>query len=362
MSVLRVRGPVLAGPDDVRDGLWVVGGRVTYTAPSGAAGDTTVLDGWALPGLVDAHCHVGLGAHGPVDAATAERQAVTDRDAGTLLIRDAGSPVDTRWVDDRTDLPRVIRAGRHIARPRRYIRDVAEEVEPADLTAQVVTEARRGDGWVKLVGDWIDRTEGDLTPCWPRAALDQAIAAAHAEGARVTAHCFGEECLPDLIAAGIDCIEHATGLTDATIASCAANNVAIVPTLINIATFPDIAEAAEAKFPVYAKHMRALHTRRHQTVRSAYEAGIPIYAGTDAGGTLPHGLIANEVAELTKAGLPVLEALSSATWKARPWLNHPSLEEGAQADLALYPSDPRQALRVLSSPTALILRGHAHHP
>ena len=33
----------------------------------------------------------------------------------------AGSPADTRWIDDRADLPRIIRAGRHIARTRRYI-------------------------------------------------------------------------------------------------------------------------------------------------------------------------------------------------------------------------------------------------
>lgn len=354
MTVLRVRGPVLAGPDEVRDGLWVVDGRVTYSAPSG---DATVIDGWALPGLVDAHCHIGLGADGPVDTATAETQAVTDRDAGTLLVRDAGSPIDTRWIDDRADLPRIIRAGRHIARPRRYIRDVAAEIEPDELTAQVVTEARRGDGWVKLVGDWIDRSAGDLKPCWPRDALEAAIAAAHAEGARVTAHCFGEECLPDLIESGIDCIEHATGLTDATIVACAARSVAIVPTLINIATFPDIAAKAEAKYPTYAKHMRDLHARRLATVRSAYEAGIPIFAGTDAGGTLPHGLIADEVAELHRAGLPVRAALSTAIWNARSWLGHPPLDEGAPADLVVYLADPRADVTVLSSPTAIILRG-----
>ena len=187
MTVLRVRGPVLTGPDEIRDGLWIVDGRITYDPPSG---DATVIDGWALPGLVDAHCHIGFDDHGPVDAETAETQAITDRDAGTLLVRDAGSPTDTHWIDDRADLPRIIRAGRHIARPRRYLRDVAAEVEPDDLTAQVVTEARRGDGWVKLVGDWIDRSAGDLTPCWPREALEPAIAAAHAEGARVTAHTF----------------------------------------------------------------------------------------------------------------------------------------------------------------------------
>ena len=192
---------------------------------------------------------MGLDAHGAVDRATTEQQAVRDREAGTLLIRDAGSPADTRWVDDREDLPRIIRAGRHIARTRRYIRNFAHEIEPEDLAAYVRQEARRGDGWVKLVGDWIDRETGDLATCWPREALVAAVAAAHAEGARVTAHCFGEESLRDFAAAGTDCIEHATGLQPDTIDTFAAQGIAIVPTLVNIDTFPGIAGAAEGKFP-----------------------------------------------------------------------------------------------------------------
>ena len=355
MTVLRMRGPVLTGPDEVRDGLWVVDGRVTYDPPSG---DVTTVDGWVLPGLVDAHCHIGFDAHGPVDAATAETQAVTDRDAGTLLVRDAGSPTDTHWIDDRADLPEIIRAGRHIARTRRYLRDVAAEVEPDDLTAQVRAEARRGDGWVKLVGDWIDRSAGDLKPCWPREALESAIAAAHAEGARVTAHVFGEESLPDLLASGIDCLEHATGLTDTTIAACAERGVAIVPTLINIATFPGIAARAEEKFPTYAKHMRDLHARRYATFRDAHEAGVPVYAGTDAGGVLPHGLVADEVAELAAAGIPARDALSAAVWDARAWLGRPGLTEGAPADLVVYPADPREDPGVLAHPRAVVLRGN----
>ena len=91
------------------------------------------LRGWVLPGLVDAHCHVGLDAHGAVDRETAEQQALADRAVGTLLIRDAGSPADTRWIDDREDLPKIIRAGRHIARTRRYIRNFAHEIEPEQL-------------------------------------------------------------------------------------------------------------------------------------------------------------------------------------------------------------------------------------
>src|SRR6478672_6142814 len=171
-DVLHLTGPVLVGPDDVRSEAWVVDGRVTFTPPSAAA---QTVAGWVLPGLVD--------------EPTSEQQALADRDAGTLLIRDAGTPVDTHWVDDRDDLPRIIRAGRHIARVRRYLRGFAHELEPEDVVAYVRQEARRGDGWVKLVGDWIDRDTGDLSPSFPRETVVAAVAAAHEEGARTTAHC-----------------------------------------------------------------------------------------------------------------------------------------------------------------------------
>ncbi|MGM9440703.1 amidohydrolase family protein [Streptomyces sp. TR1341] len=354
--VLHVKGRVLVGPQDVRDELWVVGGRVSYDRPTGAR-DVRTVQGWALPGLVDAHCHVGLDAHGPVDAETAEKQALTDREAGTLLMRDAGSPSDTRWIDDRADLPKIIRAGRHIARTRRYIRNYAWEIEPDDLVAYVAQEARRGDGWVKLVGDWIDREVGDLSPCWPREAVEAAIAEAHRLGARVTAHCFAENSLRDLVESGIDCVEHATGLTEDLIPLFAERGVAIVPTLVNIATFPQLAAGGESKFPNWSAHMRRLHERRYDTVRSAYDAGIPVFVGTDAGGSLPHGLVAAEVAELVTAGIPPIEALAATSWSARAWLGRPGLEEGAPADLVVYDEDPRAEVGVLAAPRRVVLNG-----
>jgi len=355
-DVLHLCGPIRVSREEIRDQAWVIGGRITYERPR-AARDVREVPGWVVPGLVDAHCHVGLAREGRVDDETALAQAHADRDAGTLLIRDAGQPGDTRWLDGREDVPEIIRAGHHIARTRRYIRGYAREIEPEDLVAVVLAEAARGDGWVKLVGDWIDRDRGDLGPCWSADALVAAIAAAHVRGVRVTAHCFGEDCLPDLIAAGIDCIEHATGLTDGTRAAVAAAGIPIVPTLVNIANFPAFARAGEAKFPVYAKHMRDLHARRYANVRAAHEAGVPVYCGTDAGGQLPHGLVVQEVQELAKAGLGDAAALDAACWSARTWLGRPGLEEGAPADLLVLAEDPCRDVRVLGDPRMIVLRG-----
>ena len=352
VSALKVSGPVL--PDGEPRTFFVVDGTVTDEPQRHAE---VLASGWIVPGLVDAHCHVGLDADGGVPPATQEEQAVADRDAGALLLRDCGSPVDTRWIDERPDLPRLVRAGRHLARPKRYIRGYAHEIEPEELPAYVAQEARRGDGWVKLVGDWIERDAGDLTPLWPREALDAAMRTAHEHGARVTAHVFGEAALPDLIGSGIDCIEHGTGLSRDLVDAMVANGVALVPTVMQLNNFPSYAEAGEARFPGYARHMRELHARRRETIMAAYEAGVALYAGTDAGGVLPHGQIAGEVLELAGYGISPHEALGAASWRAREWLGFDSLGEGASADFVVYDHDPREDLGQLHSPRAVVLRG-----
>ncbi|GAA1433451.1 amidohydrolase family protein [Microlunatus lacustris] len=335
--------------------LWLVDG-VVRTEPVRDA-TTVATGGWIMPGLVDAHCHVGLEMHGAVPAEVAEQHALADRAAGALLLRDAGSPADTRWIDDREDLPRLIRAGRHIARPKRYLRNYADEVEPESLVAAVERQVARGDGWVKIVGDWIDRGIGDLAPLWPADVAAAAITRAHELGARVTAHVFGEQAATELVAAGIDGIEHGTGLSDATIAAMAARQVALVPTLVQLENFEGIAASAEHKFPTYAAHLRALYTGRLEVFRRAHEAGVPIYAGTDAGGYLPHGLVGQEMALL--AGVSSAEhALGAGSWRARAWLGRPAtLAEGAPADLVVFDADPRRDLGVLRSPRLVVLRG-----
>lgn len=352
MPALRISGPVL--PDEeVRD-LYVVDGRVTYERQAGAE---TVATGWVLPGLVDAHNHLGLGDDGAVDDAETERQALADRDTGALLLRDCGSPADTRWVHDRTDLPRLVRAGRHVARTRRYLRGYGVEVEPEQLVETVVEQAGAGDGWVKLVGDWISRDAGDLAPSFPAQDVAAAIAAAHARGARVTGHCFGREVPQDLLDAGIDCLEHGTGLSTGQLDQMAAAGVALVPTVLQTAKFPGFATAGRERFPAYAATMEDLHAHRREVLLSAYEAGVALYVGTDGGGPARHGHLADEVVAMADLGLPPAYVVAQASWAARAWLGHAGLAEGDPADLVVLDGDPRTDLDVLRRPRRVVLRG-----
>lgn len=350
---LLFRGPVL--PDGETRDLYVVDGHVTYEPQAGAE---TAVEGWVVPGLVDAHCHLGLGDQGAVSPEETEEQALTSRDTGALLLRDCGSAADTRWIQERDDLPRLIRHGRHIARTKRYIRNYAREVEPEELVETVAEEARRGDGWVKLVGDWISRDVGDLAPSFPADAFAAAIDTAHALGAKVTAHCFGREVLSGLLEAGIDCIEHGTGLTMELVETMAARRVALVPTVLQTGKFPEIADSGRDKYPAYAATMDELYRRRQETLMAAHDAGVPLYAGSDRGGEPKFGCLPDEILGLHEMGMPAEDALGAASWRARSWLGlDDNLGEGTTADFVVYPRDPRADLGVLKEPHTVVLRG-----
>ncbi|MCA2215154.1 amidohydrolase family protein [Jidongwangia harbinensis] len=352
---LHVRGTVLP-EGEVRD-LWLVGDRVTYQPVAGA--ETVSDGGWILPGLVDAHCHLGI-AYGakPIQSLDEARDlAAQDRDAGVLALRDAGSPYPYPELDDDPGVPRLVRAGRHVAPPRRYLRDIGIEVAAADVAATVAAQAKAGTGWVKLVGDWIDRSVGDLAPSWDAATMAGAVEAAHAAGARAAVHTFSEEGVEIMVRAGVDSVEHGTGLSLDLIDEMARRGTALVPTMINIRTFGTIADHARAKFSGYADHMLALRDRFPEVVRSAHEAGVPVYVGTDAGGGIRHGLAAEEMLALHAAGIPAADVLASASWRAREWLGFPGLTEGGLADLVVYPADPRTDLPVVRHPARIILRG-----
>jgi len=353
--VWHLPGPVLSTDGQWREDAWIDEGRITYRAPSARAEQ---IPGWVVPGLVDVHCHIGLDSGGEVDRSTAEDQAVAARNTGMLLARDAGVPSDTQWMQERLDLPRIVRSGRHIARPKRYLRYFAEELpQVSDLPEAVAHQARRSQGWVKLVADWIDRDVGDLTPLWPTDILRDAVARAHELGVRVTAHTFSHEALPGLLEAGIDGIEHACGADQELAAEIASRGIPVTPTLLQVDTFLDIAAQAGEKYPIYGQRMRNLHAQRYETVKMLFDAGVQLYVGTDAGGTLRHGLIAQEAAEMVRAGIPTSEVWAAATWKGREFLRAPALEEGDPADLIIYDRDPLQDINTMREPSSIFLNG-----
>ena len=97
----------------------------------------------------------------------------------------------------------------------------------------------------------------------------------------------------------------------------------------------------------WAERFRALLPR-------ARALGVPVLAGTDL---LPPGGVAYEVAALHELGLSPTDALAAASTAARAYLGYPALDDGAPADLVLYPSDPRDSPELLLGPSLVMLGG-----
>ena len=106
-------------------GLWA---EDALARPQGGSGTWSVSDGlirrvgdeladradrcgFIVPGMVDAHCHIGYSSSGPVSPEEMIRQSALTLASGVTLVRDCGVPVDNSCVNDLVG-PRLIRCGR----------------------------------------------------------------------------------------------------------------------------------------------------------------------------------------------------------------------------------------------------------
>lgn len=343
---------------------WVKG---TWSVSNGiirrvcAEGDTRGQRSYFIvPGLVDAHCHVGYSKDGPVDADEMVRQARATVASGVTLVRDCGVPVDNSCVASLVG-PRLIRCGRHVARPKRYMRGLPVDVgEQRELPAVLSDMAARSDGWVKIVGDWIDRSDGveaDLMPLWDPSILREAVAAVHEAGARIAVHAFSHRVIDSLIEAGVDDIEHGSGIDADQAAEIAKRCIAVTPTLRQVELFADFAAQAGTKYPVYAATMRAMYERRREHFLMLLDQGVLLLQGTDSGGYQEHGSIAGELDLWKRWGATSQAVIDASTWISQRYLGGPGLVEGGEADLLILDEDPRTDPLALARPTAVYVGG-----
>ena len=114
----------------------------------------------------------------------------------------------------------------------------------------------------------------------------------------------------------------------------------------------------------YDAEKQAAADNQRAFLRMLYEAGSPLLIGTDTPNpfVLPGFAIHDELAAFVAAGIPVDEVLRIATADAAKFLR----EEGqwgvvapnARADLVLLDRDPREDLSVLREPAGVMRRGH----
>jgi len=333
--------------------VFVVDGLITVEEAVDAV--TVSEGGWITPGLVDAHAHLAMSSPGQSSSVqeAVRASAAAQLAAGVLMVREPGSPAGHAADDLGAGLPRTITAGNFLAPPGRYFPGLAREIDEASMPAAAAEEARAG-GWVKIVGDFLGE-DGRVTPNWSLAALTDAAAATHEAGARITMHATMPTSIEGAIAAGFDAIEHGHGATIDHLLAMAAAGIALVPTLL----IGDFVRELTSEMPLHPDD-RAMWLREVDAhmgvVLDADRAGVALYAGTDAG-AVEHGLVASEIALLRDAGLSGTAALAAGSWAARAWLGMPGIEEGAPADLVVFPDDPREDPDALRRPSLIVLNG-----
>ena len=109
---------------------------------------------------------------------------------------------------------------------------------------------------------------------------------------------------------------------------------------------------------MYAGHMLELYGRVRQTVGAALEAGVPVYAGTDAGGGIAHGRIVDEIVALHEMGMTTRTRLGAASWAARSWLGWSGASRRARRRTSSPTTRTRGTdLNALRHPSRIVLRG-----
>lgn len=211
----------------------------------------------------------------------------------------------------------------------------------AALVEAALTEVAAGARWIKVIADWMPDELNYDAPL-----LARLVEAVHGAGARVAAH-SAETCVSDVVAAGVDSVEHGWLLDAGSVEALAARGAALTPTLAALhAPLPD--EAPPERLERRGQWLE--HAR--ETVSQALAQGLTILAGTDTAGT-----IGDEIGYLIDFGLEPVQALRAATTDARTFLALPALEDGAPADLVTFETDPREDAEVLRNPAAVVLGG-----
>lgn len=343
----------LRGTDAIE--AWIVDGRITKERPHDAPIAESV-SGYVYPGLLDVHTHPGLSrTPEPLAIEEIRRRLEILGSVGVTAVRDAGSQQDAN--DARVEgLPRVLHCGRHIAQYKRYERYLATETKPADLPAEALRQLAVSGGWIKIVGDWIDREVGDLTPLWPRDALVDAVAAVHEAGGKVTVHTFARETIDDLLDAGVDGIEHGTGMSRDHLLEAANRGILITPTVHQVRRFPEFAEAA-SKFPVYQERMLGMDAQRREHLALMVETGTHFLMGSDTAEEVGEVNLTDELIDAVADGMPADIVMAAASFAGRERLGMPSWQDGAPADVVVYSEDPEANIGTVRTPAAVFIDG-----
>ncbi len=326
-------------------------GRVVF-----GAGEVQPLPGrFALPGLVDAHCHltVAFDQHGPyLDPSLAEPRLGELAASGVATIRDVGGDravtLPLTREAPRPGRPLVLAAGRFFAPAQRYFPRMYAPVAAEDLVTAVLAEIDAGARWIKLIADFpqvegLRPVPGTSSPTYPPEVVAAVVDAAHAHGVRVAAH-SNHPGVAELVAAGIDSIEHGEELDDDLVRALGRRGGAWTPTL---GAIPEIAAPGRPLDAGQRRGRAGLAESLRYLLPLAIESGVTVLTGSDVVGS-----VWREVALLAELGLSPEQALAAASTRAQQYL-----ECADDGSLVSYATDPRDDPWTLANPAAVVIRG-----
>lgn len=278
-----------------------------------------------LPGLVDAHDHLGFNVGEPRDRLAAESAdelftkmtATAQRalEAGITTVRDLG---ERRRVDLRVRAaieagrppgPRLLVSGEPLTfpgGPMEWVEGAVVQGAEA-IRARVRDLAGAGVDWVKVFATWGAAPRGPASHAVPFTAAEvaAAVAEARARGKWVAVHAHEPEAARAAVEAGAHTIEHGVHLDAATLDLLAERRV---PLVVTAGYYRAAAEHPGGDAAVRERCRRIVDVYRG-TLANARRAGVLVAVGTDEN----HGRIDTELAALVEAGYTPAEALRAAT-------------------------------------------------
>ena len=152
------------------------------------------------------------------------------------------------------------------------------------------------------------------------------------------------------VAAGVDSIEHGTLMDLETMQLMKEMGTAFVPTIIAGKFVAEMAEIDGYFSETVRPKAREIGPQIQATFGRAYEEGVLIVFGTDSG-VSPHGDNWKEFGYMVEAGMPEIEALTSAMMPGATLLgqtaNLGSIEPGKLADIIAVPGDPTNDITLM---------------
>ncbi len=366
-ATVVVRGATIAAIGSDRD----------LSVPRGA----TKIDGRGLtllPGLIDCHVHLCLGAEPDVVGAIAqETPALTllksshaarkTLEAGFTTVRDVGSRDHSIFTLQRAidaglvPGPRIVGAGLAICMIGGHARFIGQEVEGTEQVRSAVrAQIAAGAAVIKVIA-----SGGVLTPgTSPDQAqmtveeLEAAVEEAQRAGRKVAAHAHGSSGMKNAVRAGVHSIEHATLMDDEAAAMMKQQGVFMVPTLSALAT--TAACRLGCGIPESALDKAKSMTKRHQvSFKKALRDGIQIAMGTDAGTPFNfHGENAQELERMVAFGMSPMQAILASTSTSARLIGIQdqvgTIEKGKLADLLLFEGNPLRRIDLLRDRSRVI--------